>query len=445
VQLNRGGKITAADAAAKAAQIALVYGLPPSSVVLEPLLTGESDRVRVLVLDDNPLQEVHTYPGPSLDRGTGRFTIGQHADRTSAEWELWRPGWGACHGMIAGTTGGGKSALLQVILAEARHCGMVVPWLGDPDNGSNAWKDDVDCYAGSVPRIRRMLQAAEAVMLGRAARWSRQRVVGVNGLSVRRDTSRFDPYPAEPMLLVVVDEAPEVLQDAECLRIIGRVGKRGRKLGVGVIIVTQVPSLDELGNALTVRSMLSSMNVVMFRTSDKFSAQMGSMIPVDPHNLPKQWPDGSTTAGLGYLGTGVRLAPFRCLWVPDGHNWATTGKPAVLGPADRQAALVAGRDYYLQWRDLLDVDPDDDQEELEETAAVLGAVPVDGTKRAAILTYLQAHGTAHTGVIAQRLNIPMPTVSTTLSRLAGQGLAVQVRRGVWSVPEHARESLEQSA
>lgn len=441
VRLPRDGNITAANATARLDKIALAFGIPRANVVVEPLLTGEEDRFRVMVLERNPLQQVQAFTGPSLDLATGTIRIGMHADRTPAFWQLWRPGWGACHGMIAGTTGAGKSALLQVLLAETRHSGVAVPWLGDPENGSNDWKDHVDCYAGSPARILLMLDAAQAVMNDRSHRWTAQKVDGI-----RRDTSRFTPSAEEPQIVVILDEAPEILASEACRKIIARIGKRGRKWGVSVVIVTQIPSLAELGSDLAVRSLLSSVNIVMFRTGDRLSAQMGALASIDPHALPKQWPDGSTTAGLGYSGSGGdRIAPFRGLYIPDGHGWATTGQAAELGAADMGAAMRPGM-YYALWRALLDV-PDEDFVDSRELATPTVAVPVDATTKDRIVAYLAGRRGEQvaTGVIAQALDVPLPTVSQTLARLRKTEQVVQVRRGMWAMPGEGLEALDESA
>jgi DNA-binding transcriptional ArsR family regulator len=457
VRLPRDGNVTATEATGRLDKIALAYGIPRANVVVEPLLTGEEDRFRVMVLERNPLQQVQIFTGLSLDVAIGRITIGMHADRTPAYWQLWRTGWGACHGMIAGTTGAGKSALLQILLTEARHSGVVCTWLGDPDNGSNQWKDNVDCYAGSLPRIRLMLRNAEAVMQSRASRWTMQK----DAAGRRRDTSNATPTVDEPLILVVIDESPDVLADPECQAIIARIGKRGRKWLVGIVVVTLVPALAEMGNNLTVRSMLSGTNVVMFRTSDKLSAQMGSLASIDPHSLPPQWPDGSTTAGLGYLGNGTRLAPFRGLYVPADHDWATrppaVGAPATLRGADVRAATKPSL-YYGAWRDLLDVPVEAENDDDSELLAIVGAaptvvpaptvaVPTDATTKDRIVAYLDSRRGEHvtTGVIAQALAVPLPTVSQTLARLRTAEQVVQVRRGMWAMPGEGLEVLDESA
>jgi Mn-dependent DtxR family transcriptional regulator len=54
-----------------------------------------------------------------------------------------------------------------------------------------------------------------------------------------------------------------------------------------------------------------------------------------------------------------------------------------------------------------------------------------------ILTYLRGRsdGRAHTGVIAEALNVSLPTVSTTLRRAEQKGHRPvhQVRKGVWAL------------
>lgn len=66
------------------------------------------------------------------------------------------------------------------------------------------------------------------------------------------------------------------------------------------------------------------------------------------------------------------------------------------------------------------------------------------TAREAILGYLQGRRRATTGVIARDLDVPLPTVSKTLGRLAAAGLVRPVRRGVWAVAGDDRD-VEASA
>lgn len=460
IELPRTGHLTTSSVLASTTveRIAKAYGLPTSSIVPEPPLTGDAGRARILVVHDNPLREVQVFEELTLDPATGYVMIGVHADGSPARWRLWTPGSGVNHGMIAGTTGAGKSGLLNTLLAEIRHSGRAVTMLADPEDGESLpeWQDNVNCFGGTVPKIRRMLQCAERVMDGRKRRRRGHRWVDEQGRE-HRGKGFFDPTADDPAVYVIVEESPDVLADPECRRIIAKLGKKGRKWGVAVIIVTQIPSLSELGGDLTIRSMLSSTNIVMFRTSDKLSKQMGvpADLPIDPADLPAFWPDGSTTAGLGYVASaGGRVVPMRAKYVQDPYDWATTGDPAEL---DADGITDAG-EYYVRWRDLRDEEDDEDEDEIDAspsfggTAAVAAAARTrrSQTCRSAILNLLRDSGTPmHTGVIADRVGVSKSTASTTLARLADgkdrPPLAHMVRRGVWVAAENASENLEEVA
>lgn len=453
-----GGKLVTKNAVDATVSIASAYSKSATSVVVEPVLSGQEDLARLLVLDRNPLIDKQYFTGPTLDPETGWIHLGLHADGTEARWRLWVPKSGACHGMIAGTTGSGKSGTGNALCTEISHSGLAVLWLADPEDGESLpdWQDNVDWFAGNIDEIRAQLQAAERIMEGRKSRRSKVRWVDGDGFS-RRGKGFFEPTPEEPLLVCYIEEGPDVLADAECRRIVARIGKKGRKVGVAVILITQIPSVTELGGDITIRSMLSSTNVLMFRTSDKLSKQMAvsSDLPVDPATLPITWPDGSTTAGLGYLATpGGRLSPLRGKFVEHPHKWAASRPIITLEP---EAEQDAGIDY-LTWRERREDDipppslddaavytPPLTQATAAATAATNGAgkqgSPAAGqtrrTARDLIVEYLGGRDRAHTGVIAHDLGIPKPTVTTTLRRMETARQARQVRHGVWALQDSA--------
>ena len=433
------GQLTTGQALAAADRIASAYSVSSDSVVVEPALSAEQNRARLLVLTQNPLREVQPFNQPRLDHSSGRLPIGTHADGTTAWWRLWVPGSGVCHGLIAGTTGSGKSGLVNLLCTEIRHSSLAVLWLADPEQGESVpdWQDAADWFAGTIPEIRRMLQAAERIMNGRKSRRARQTWTDDLGRP-RKGRGHFDPTPGEPQLNVIIDESPDVLADPECRRIVALIGKKGRKLGVSVTVIAQVPSLAELGGDLTIRSMLSSTNIVMFRTSDKLSKQMGlpQDLPVNPANLPEAWPDGRSTAGLGYVASaGGRLSPLRAHYVEDPYHWATT--PAEVARLEPTAVQDAGAPYAT-WRDRRTTG----QDQLDDTAlpsvspAAGNPAPEQDPARSAILAALDQRDRVHTGVLAAELDLPLATASRMLRRLERQGLAEQVRPGIWT---HAAE------
>lgn len=433
------GQLTTGQALAAADRIASAYSVSSDSVVVEPALSAEQNRARLLVLTKNPLRETQPFNQPRLDHSTGRLPIGTHADGTTAWWRLWVPGSGVCHGLIAGTTGSGKSGLVNLLCTEIRHSSLAVLWLADPEQGESVpdWQDAADWFAGTIPEIRRMLQAAERIMNGRKSRRARQTWTDDLGRP-RKGRGHFDPTPGEPQLNVIIDESPDVLADPECRRIVALIGKKGRKLGVSVTVIAQVPSLAELGGDLTIRSMLSSTNIVMFRTSDKLSKQMGlpQDLPVNPANLPEAWPDGRSTAGLGYVASaGGRLSPLRAHYVEDPYHWATVS--AEVARLEPTAVQDAGAPYAT-WRDRRASGQDqlDDTALLSVSPAADNPAPDRDPARSAILAALDQRDRVHTGVLAAELDLPLATASRMLRRLERQGLAEQVRPGIWT---HAAE------
>jgi hypothetical protein len=449
---------TTEHAIAATQRISKIYGVPVNQVIVEAPISGLAGEARLLVLRRNPLVDVQLFDGPTLDRSTGFITIGRHAGGELARWRLWTPGSGVNHGLIAGTTGAGKSGLLNVLCAEIRHSGVGVLCLADPEDGESVpdWAvHGPHVFAGTIPKIRRMLQAVERIGDARKRRRARTVWKDEQGRQ-RRGRGYFDPTPEEPAYWVVIDEAPTVLADPECARIIAKIGKKFRKYGIGCILSVQVPSLAELGGDLTIRSMMSSTNICIFRTSDRLSAQMGapSDLPVDPVNLPVTWPDGSTTAGLGYLPVvGGLISTMRARMVEDPYAWATSGNPVKIPAEEIEDAADEKGNYFLDWQALRDVD-DDDEDEPDWTPTSPQAAQALHERRGRadklkdkVLALLAQRGPTLLGTIASEVNAPKPTTSMCLSRLraAGKVHQPQGRHGYWALgpaPELVEEQQE---
>lgn len=435
IQLPDADHQTWESAVAATRRIAKVFRVPASQVVVEPPVDGLEDSARLLVLTTNPLRKIQKHERCQLDPATGYIPIGVHADSSYALWRLYTPGSGANHGLIAGTTGSGKSGLLNKICAEIRHSGLAMLFLGDPQGGESCpdWTDGgAHVFAGTVPRIRRMLQGVEREMDRRQRTRGRERWVDAKGRP-RRGRGFFNPTREDPLLMVVIDEAPEVTADPECKRIIAKIGKQGRKIGVGIILLVQVPSLSELGNDLSIRSMLSSTNIVILRTSDAYSASMGApmTLPVDPVNLPAEWPDGSTTAGLGFLiKAGGRVSPMRVQYVEDAYEWASTGDPVPM-PEDTLLSGVdpeTGQNFFTDWLELLDIDDDEEDQDYKDSIGPGGlhVVRVPAGSRDKIAAFLRERGEpVRQSVIADAVGMTRSATGMQLRRMERAGLVVQ--------------------
>lgn len=457
IQLPDADHQTWETAVAATRRIAKVFRVPASQVVVEPPVDGLEDSARVLVLTSNPLRDVQKHERCQLDPTTGYIPIGVHADSSYALWRLFTPGSGANHGLIAGTTGSGKSGLLSKICAEIRHSGLAMLFLGDPQGGESCpdWTDGgAHVFAGTVPRIRRMLQGVEREMDRRQRTRGKERWTDEKGRP-RRGRGFFNPTSDDPLLMVVIDEAPEVTADPECKRIIAKIGKQGRKIGVGIILLVQVPSLSELGNDLSIRSMLSSTNIVILRTSDSYSAAMGApmKLPVDPVNLPAEWPDGSTTAGLGFLiKAGGRVSPMRVQYVEDPYEWASTGTPVAMPEATMASGADEQGNFFTDWFDLLDVDDVEEEQDYKDSIGPGGVhvIRIPAGTRDKITEFLSERGEpVRLGVIADAVGVSRSAAHNQLRRMERASLVFQPTgrgsHGKWGLLPAQTEQDEMAA
>ena len=423
-------------------RIAGAYGLPRHLVAVEPG-AGEHLAELLVMAAGDPLSQLHPVTGLTLTDGW--VTVGVYADGTPARWQLWAPGGGfgsgVCHGLICGTTGSGKSGILDTLCVELHGCDRAVLWLGDGQDGASSpdWAGHLgagervggaDWYAPGVAEVRRMLRAAERIMTGRNRRQGRASWTDAKGRP-RRGRRACVPIADLPGLYVIIDEAPDVLADAECARIIGRIGKQGRKVAVGVILVTQVPSLEELGGkGVALRSMLASTNVAVLRVSDAYSAGMGA-----PMGLPGNPTKLRRVPGLGYLAAAAgRALTMRGRFVEDPYDWALLPAAGVL---DAASAADAGEPYATRTARLAAWADGEDLADTRAEAEPAADGPTgtgDGSAPDRVLDVLAAAPgqVLRTGVIAARADLPLPVTSQALRRLADRGQVAKIGHGEWT-------------
>jgi hypothetical protein len=280
----------------------------PTMIVLEPHPSGRSSRARVTVLDRDVLADYHPYRGSRLDPATGLAEAGTFFDGQPARLRYWEPGSGATHWIVSGNTGNGKSTLVFLVIASVVDPGNpvpVVPFILDPEDGGQSthhWQGKLKYAFNGEEQCILALRGIDAIMRQRSAD------MAAEGLDY------FDPAPGRPLILVVLEEASAMLSESrfrdEAVKIVTRIGKRGRKRGIGFLPVTPVPALDEIESQVF-RSMMRSGNVVCFRTGDPVSGGMLGL-HVDPQLLPKRFADGSRAYGVCYIiGPDDRQAPLR--------------------------------------------------------------------------------------------------------------------------------------
>lgn len=469
---------TSEDAIASTRRIAGAFGVSVTSVSVEGDPSGNASLARLQIYQRNPLKNVPVFPGPQvLDKETGIATIGWYIDGTPAMYQMWRPGWGAVHSHISGSTGAGKSAIFRSLFAIEKQSGVVVSWGGDPQYGKSFgfWQDYLDYFACGPDECMGMLIAANTELTRRSKNSAVSTWIDADGDLMYGETD-WEPG-ADPLLAITIDEWQDVwgAYGDEAIDLAVRIAILGRKCGIKLRLGTHLPTLESLGSS-KLRQPLTAGNNIALRTTER-SAGYVINLPADPNDIPSVWADevGVPTSGLGYMkGVQERAAVFRG-WAPEkkevATRWAkTTDTVAELteGAAEEIGPL------YTQWRDRLaarrrgeeppvpgvndDADIDGALEDtgptgpvsppvvqqqrtksLSELAALIQseAKPAAGTKKAQILAFVTAHRITTTGLIAEALKMPLSTVSSTLTRAAKAGEVQALAHGTWAPKELA--------
>jgi energy-coupling factor transporter ATP-binding protein EcfA2 len=327
------------------------FKLPIGQLVIDAPEDGRADRARIFVFTVNPLREKQLWVGSDLDLSTGMSSLGPRMDGTLAQYVWCVPRYGAWHDMICGTTGAGKSTLIEMLLGTSRASnGAIVDWVIDPQAGQSCteWVDQVDRFAGDAALGLVLLRRAVQVMYLRNAILAAWTWIDEKGR--QRKGFPWFPWmdsrgPVMPLLVITVFEAHAVLAIPEARAVIEELGKMARKCGIKLRLETQVPLLDQLGGSTTIRDMVTSGNVVVFRTANRLTSQVALVgLPVDPSLIPKAFPgkgpiEDRITAGLGYVSGGDTSAMQFRAWVDmDTADTARAGRTHHLDSHSKPGA-----------------------------------------------------------------------------------------------------------
>jgi hypothetical protein len=223
-----------------------------------------------------------------------------------------------------------------------------------------------------------------------------------------------------PLLSITIEEAPQVMKIKGAPENAEQIVNTGRKVGIALTFVTQVPLLSQLGNSTPLRAGLTSGNVVVFRTADRLSGQVSGLAAidaegVDPYKIPRKFKDGSQTGGLAYtLGASDRPALFRSYFDPDPVRWSTEGRTVPLDEMGQDALDIA--------RGV----------KVDRTVVDLHSAPSAPTVGDRIVAHLAALPHDKPIEIAKALGLDGAAVSSTLTRLDKAGKVHKVRSGWWA-------------
>lgn len=426
--------------------IGAALGLRVGSIIVEPPPGGELHLFRVLVLPDNPLANRIDWTGPTLDTAKGVSVLGRYADMLPVNYRHYRSGSGPVHDLISGSTDSGKSRTVEQLLAEERHSGLIISQVIDPQGGASLpdWQNHVNRYARTILEARELLSDARDRMYARnalmaALEWTDERGRRRQGIG---QFTPGDPRHGLLMLSITIDEAHKVLGDPICCALVEEMIAMTRKCGIKFRLVTQVPLLGSLGNSMVIRDAVAAGNVLVLRTANRLSGQVAfnGALPVDPCSLPKEFPDGSTTSGLGFFfGPGAdRASTMRVGYVEDPFHWATTGTVPDLEPFTAPVIGDDGASQTAQARPKIDADDDSDQKRIGEQAVLGYLADHDGSEvnRGEMVGHIQANTS------------PPPalrTITKALTDLVATGEIEKTGRGLYRITEKGKRRLSEVA
>jgi hypothetical protein len=330
-----GIKTTIGNIVSAPENIAGAWHKPMTEAYAERSADGITSSGYLTVLGRDTLMRTREWNGKGIDPQTGTAIVGRFADGSAAHFKFFTPRFGTRHALISGTTGSGKSEVLNLLLFIAIECGYIVPVVLDPQEGQSLpyWRDRC-LYAAGKPECLNMLRGLHAGMLDRS-RYLSSLKWDDDGVPMR-GMGMFDHVlTGLPIVLVIFDEAHMLLagdskDDRKAVQLTLDIGRLGRKTGEAMWLATHLPGLSELGGEQALRDMLRGGNAWSGRTANRVAGGMLGL-EKDPSLIPQYFADGKETAGLGYIvGPDNRPdAPMRTDLVPKAMKRCNPVVPAL--------------------------------------------------------------------------------------------------------------------
>lgn len=371
--------------------VASAFRMKKSMVTVVPDADDET-RALFLAQRTSPIVDTVRWPGPSsINTKTGRAPLIRYIDGSWADFELWRPGWGCPHVGMFGTTGSGKSELINALFTVDRWAhgvdeqgnkfGLVADFLVDPQQGQSfaEFLDELAApVAASLDEAHLLVRALTAEFmrrnryLARHAKWWDER-----RKKWRTGRKWWNPLIDGPILALTIDEAHAYLADRPFAAMVTAGGRMWRKCGGQLRIATHTPLLNDLGGSMALRDMLTGGFTAVFRTANALTGTtaFNGRLPVDPRTIPE-------IPGMCYALSGLnpRAMLGRAVYEPDWYDWIRDesdrpiGYPAVLPDETLRTFGRGYADWLKSVTEGAEWEPDAEQvAEREEEAAKLRA------------------------------------------------------------------------
>lgn len=415
-----GIKTTIGNIVSAPENIAGAWHKPMTEAYAERSPDGITSSGFLTVLGGDTLMRTREWNGKGIDPETGTAIVGRFADGSAAHFKFFTPRFGTRHALISGTTGSGKSEVLNLLLFIAIECGYIVPVVLDPQEGQSLpyWRDRC-LYAAGKAECLNMLRGLHAGMLDRS-RYLSSLKWDDDGVPMRGMGFFDHVLTGLPIVLGIFDEAHMLLSgnskdDREAVGLTLDIGRLGRKTGEAMWLATHLPGLSELGGEQALRDMLRGGNAWSGRTANRVAGGMLGL-EKDPSLIPQYFANGKETAGLGYIvGPDNRPdAPMRTDLVPKAMKRANPVVPALddrFAEAMDRAMRMGGVQLQVPAAPLAAVPSPADEE----------PAPPGRTASDAILAVLDAAGgEVDRGELLIRCG---QLVTTGLGRLPGWGRA----------------------
>jgi hypothetical protein len=238
-------------------------------------------------MDRNPLQDGAEFPGLHVlkPNANGYIQIGPGISGFPARIQLHDPKLGGQHVIVAGVTGSGKGGTLQLI-ALAHHTSGSAIIYADPKGSSNPAITKMAAYSG----------LGEDAAMGALRIWYHGLMRRIEA-SARAEMKNFKPAKDRPWAPLIFDEASTLLTSAtykkEAVHIIKDGAKKGRSLGMPIVLANQILQLAELGGESAIRdNMFYGGSLILLRSdsSQKHLVDLpDTFAGCNPADIPPAW------------------------------------------------------------------------------------------------------------------------------------------------------------